>query len=102
MCPVTCEIISTELVLRVLSILHQVVSPGGYDVPVRLYVGSIAIELAEHGSQRQHIASLLERHVAAIHLTVCDGIGSQVMCCERFGPASALAVVEDTGHHGLL
>ena len=100
--PVSGEVIRAELVRRVLSVVRQIVGPGGDDAPVFVYIAGVAVYLAQLGSQRQHVAGLLQGHVATIDLSVGNGVCAQVVGSKGLGPAAREGVVEDRGHHGLL
>ena len=100
--PVAGEVVGTELVSRVLPIGYEIVGPGLHNIPVTLSVLRIAIEHGEHGCQGKHVAAFLDGHVATIGLAVGYRIGTHVVGSKGLAPATALAVLEYTGHHGLL
>ena len=96
------EVIGTELIGGMQTVLYQVVNPDGHHIPVRLYVSRVTVEFADFGSQGKHVTGLLEGHIATIYLLVSQRILAQVVSGEGLGPTAALAIVEDRGHHGLL
>ena len=63
-------------------------------------VVGIALNFGHSGCQDDHIAALFEGHIATIGLTVGFGIGTHIVGCKIFLPATALAVLVDEVHKG--
>ena len=97
--PVSGEVVGAELVLRVLSVLHKIVCPELYDIPVFVHICRAVLELAYHRGKSDHVARLLQRHVSAVDLSVGDGICAEIVRRERLCPASGVTVLEYTCHH---
>ena len=100
--PVTGKVVGAELFGRVLTVLCQIVCPGSDDVPILVDIGRAGILSAQFGSEDEHVASLFDRHVGTIDLSVGDGVGAQVVGSKRFCPAPAIGIVENGRHHGFL
>ena len=100
--PVSCEVVGTELVLRILSVLNEIICPGCYNIPVFVNIGRAVLKFAYHRRKSYHITRFLQRHVTAVNLSVGDRICSEIVCCERLCPASCVTVLEDTCHHAFL
>ena len=84
------------------AVLYKIICPSGDELPVFVNIERVALLLADLSGEGNHVASLFQRHIAAINLTICFGILAEVVCCERLRPATREAVVEDRCHHTLL
>ena len=87
-CPVAGKVVGAELVGRVLSVVGEIIGPCGDNVPVLVDIPRVSVNLTKLGSQRKHVACLLEWHVTTIDLTVGNRVGAQVVGGEWLGPAS--------------
>ena len=111
-CQMACEVIGAKLVLRVLSVLHEIVGPFCECCPIAVGPFGIAVDVGDGCCQDDDIGALLDGHIAA-KASVCAGeadgidlvvgmwIGAEVVRCEVEAPATALAIVEDGGTHAL-
>ena len=100
------EIIGTELVLGILTVLQEVLDPVGQGVPVGLGEGDVPLGDGGGGDHHQHIAALLHGHlhmdgVVAVDLAVDQGVPAAVVGSEVKGPGGALGVLEDGAGHAL-
>ena len=95
------KIVRAELVLRVETLFDEVVGPRGECLPVLPCIVGIAFGSTEGRRHDQHVASLLDGHVATIGLAVGQRVGSHVVGREGLGPASAFAVIVDVVHDAL-
>ena len=112
MSQMTCEVVRAELVLRVLSVLYEIVGPLRERPPVAVCPVGIAVYVGDSGSQDDDVGTLFDRHVAAkaaVGIRLCDGIdlpvgmwiSTQVVGSEVESPFAALAIIEDGSAHTL-
>ena len=89
------EVVGAELVLGVEPLLFEVGRPALELGPVGGREVGVAVEPGDGGQQDQHVPGLLDRHLvdlgplaAAVDLAVGQGVGAQVVRCERELPAA--------------
>ena len=92
------KVIRTELVLRVKTVLNQIIRPGCQSFPMLLCVVSISFYSSNRCSKDYHIAGFFDRHIASVSLTVSQRICTYVVSSKRFGPFSAFTIIEDMVH----
>ena len=99
--PVSGEVVRAELVGGIQTVLHKVVGPCRQGIPMLERILGASLHLADRSREDQHVAALLDRHVAAVGLAVGQGVGDDIVCREGFGPLAALGVVEYEVEQGL-
>ncbi len=92
---VTGKVVGAKLVVGIEPFLHQVIGPGGQYLPVTGRIIGVSFHGGDSTGHDQHITRFLHRHIAAIGLSIGQGIGTHIMRRKRLGPFTALAVVED-------
>ena len=83
-----------KLIGRIKTFAAKVLGPGGQRLPMALGIVGVALGLGDCGSEDQHVAAFLDRHVLGIGLAVGQRIGAHVVRGERFFPAAAFGEVE--------
>ena len=98
MCSMTGKVVCTELILWIESILHQVVSPDSQQIPV--FLGIVGISFY-HAMVAERITMLPLSSTGMSAPYICPfAIGYTLnRVPDRFSPAFAGIIVEDTGHH---
>ena len=96
------EVIGTELVLRIESLFHQIVGPGGEHFPMFGRIAGIALYGSNGSRKNQHVSTLLNRHITSVNLSVGKRIGTQIMGGEGLSPFATFTIMEDTVHHAFL
>ena len=92
------KVIRTKLVLRIKTILYQIIRPGCQSFPMLLCVVGISFYSSNRCSKDYHIARFFDWHIASVSLAVSQRICTYVVSSKRFGPFSAFTIIEDMVH----
>ena len=95
------KVIGAQLVFGVETECAQVSGPGGEGLPVAGGIAPVILVVTDGGGEDNHVASLLYRHVARVCLPLGDGICTEVVRREGFGPAARFGIIIVAVDHSL-